>query len=160
GYTEAHYSLGNVLRDLKRLDEAADAYETALAAQPDFAAAQFELARIRWRQGQVAAAEQLLRDLLQCTPDDLAAREMLAEVLRLTDRSAEARATYEAILAEQPDHPAARAWLLQLKSMACDWRDRDAEVARLMRVTEHQIAAGRRTGLSAFYAFGFPFARK
>ena len=68
----------------------------------------------------------------------------------------EARVLYEAILARQPDHPEALAWLLHLKSIACDWHNRDAEVAQLLRITERQIAAGQRTGLSAFHAFALP----
>lgn len=158
GYAEAHNNLGNTLRELRRLDEAAQAYRAALAARPDHDAARLSLALVLREQRKSDEAEQHLRVFLQRTPDDLVALEVLAELLRLSNRSAEARVLYEAILARQPDHPEALAWLLHLKSVACDWRDRDAEFARLLTVTERQIAAGQRTGLSAFHAFARPLA--
>jgi predicted O-linked N-acetylglucosamine transferase (SPINDLY family) len=158
GYAEAHHNLGNALRDLKRLDEAAAAYRAALAIRPDYDAAQLDLAIVLRAQRQFGEAEQLLRELLRRIPDDAIVQELLAELLRLATRPSEARALYEAILARQPDHPEALAWLLHLKSVACDWRDRDAEFARLMRLTERQLAAGQRTGLSAFHAFARPLA--
>jgi len=158
GHAEAHHNLGNALRDLERLDEAAAAYRAALAARPDYDAAQLDLARVLGAQRQFAEAERLFRGLLQRHPEDPVAQELLAELLRLAGRSSEARAIYEAILARQPDHPEALARLLHLKTVACDWRDRDAEFARLLRLTERQIAAGRRTGLSAFHTFARPLA--
>jgi len=156
GHAEAHHNLGNALRDLERLDEAAAAYRAALAIRPDYDAAQLDLARVLGAQRQFAEAERLFRGLLQRHPEDPVAQELLAELLRLAGRSSEARAIYEAILARQPDHPEAVARLLHLKTVACDWRDRDAEFARLLRLTERQIAAGRRTGLSAFHTFARP----
>ena len=158
GYAEAHHNLGNALRDLKRMDEAAGAYRAALAIRPDYRAAELDLATVLRAQGWFDEAEQHLRGLLQRTPEDLIAQELLAELLRLATRSSEARAIYEAILSRQPDHPEALAWLLHLKRTACDWRDHDAESMRLTRLTERQIAAGQRTGLSAFQAFSLPLA--
>ena len=155
-YAEAHYNLGNALRDLKRPDEAAAAYRAALAIRPDYDAAERHLAFALRDQRLFADAEQHLRALLRRRPDDLGAHEMLGELLRLMNRPSEARAIFEAIVAWQPDHPEALAWLLHLKSIACDWRGRDADLARVMKVTERQIAAGQRTGLSAFHAFAFP----
>jgi len=152
------FNLGGALRDLGQLDEAEAAYRAALAVRPDYDAAQFDLARVLGAQRQFAEAERLFRGLLRRRPDDPEAQELLAELLRLAGRASEARASYEAILARQPDHPEALAWLLHLKSVACDWRDRDAEFARLLRLTERQIAAGRRTGLSAFHTFARPLA--
>jgi protein O-GlcNAc transferase len=156
GYAEAHYNLGNALRELRRMDEAGEAYGAALALRPDHAAAQLALALVLRDQREFASAEQHLRALLQRTPDDPVVQELLAELLRLANKPSEARVLYEAILARRPDHPEALAWRMHLKSMACDWRDRDAEFTRLIAVTERQIAAGERTGLSAFYAHAFP----
>jgi protein O-GlcNAc transferase len=152
------FNLGCALRDLKRLDEAAAAYRAALAIRSDHAAGRFHLALVLRDQRQFGEAEQHLRHLLRDTPDDLAVQELLAELLRLARRPSEARVLYEAIVARRPDHPEALAWLLHLKSIACEWTSRDAEVARLVRVTERQIAAGQRTGLSAFHAFALPLA--
>ena len=155
-HAEAHHSLGNVLHELQRLDAAAAAYRAALAVRPEYDAAQLNLARVLIAQRRAGDAEPLLRALLERTPDDLGTLEVLAELLRLALRSSEARAIYEAILARQPDHPEALAGLLNLESVACDWRERDSRFARLLRVAERQIAAGQRSALSAFQAFQFP----
>jgi predicted O-linked N-acetylglucosamine transferase (SPINDLY family) len=156
GRAEAHCHLGHALRDLKRLDEAAAAYRSALALTPDDGAAQVGLASVLRAQDRLAEAETLFRARLRQAPDDVEVEERLAELLHAGNRLAEARAVYEAMLDRQPDHPAALAGALQIKSMVCDWRDRDAEFARLLAATERQIAGGRRTALSAFYAFARP----
>lgn len=48
---DAHYNLGNTLQSLNRLDEAARAYRDALARQPVHPLALYDLARLRWIQG-------------------------------------------------------------------------------------------------------------
>jgi predicted O-linked N-acetylglucosamine transferase (SPINDLY family) len=156
GHAEAHCNLGDALRHLKRLDEAAAAYRSALALAPDDGAAQVGLACVLRAQERFAEAETLFRARLRQAPDDIEVEERLAELLHAGNRVADARAVYEAMLDRQPDHPAALAGVLQLKSMVCDWRDRGSEFARLLAVTERQIAAGERTALSAFDAFARP----
>jgi predicted O-linked N-acetylglucosamine transferase (SPINDLY family) len=156
GHIGTWINLGNSLRDLRRLEEAAAAYRAALALRPDHDAARLQLAFVLRDQRQFGDAEQEFQALLRRTPDDLGLQELLAELLRLAGKFAEARAIYQAIVARQPDHPEALAWLFQLKSLACDWRGRAAEGARLSELTERQVAAGQRTGLSAFQAFALP----
>jgi predicted O-linked N-acetylglucosamine transferase (SPINDLY family) len=156
GHAEAHCRLGDSLRELKRLDEAAAAYRSALALAPDDGAAQVGLACVLRAQDRFAEAETLFRARLRRSPDDVEVEERLAELLHGGNRLAEARAVYDAMLDRQPDHPAALAGALQLKSMVCDWRNRDAEFARLLAVTDRQIAVGQRTALSAFDAFARP----
>jgi predicted O-linked N-acetylglucosamine transferase (SPINDLY family) len=155
-YAEAHYNLGNTLRELRRMDEAVEPYRAALAVRPDYDAAQLALALVLRDQRQFGAAEPHVRALIERTPDDLAVQELLAEVLRLANRFSEARVLYEAILTRQPDHPEVLAWLFHLKGLACDWRDRDAEYARMIGVTQQQLAIGQRTGLSAFQTLALP----
>jgi len=156
GHAEAHHNLGHALRRLKRLDEAEAAYRRALALRPDYGAAQVSLARVLRAKAQFAEAEALFRARLRQAPDDVEVQERLAELLCADNRLPDAAAVYDAMLAARPDHPAALAGALQLKSMVCDWRGRDSEFARLMAVTERQLAAGERTALSAFDAFARP----
>ena len=156
GHIGTWVNLGNSLRDLRRREEAAAAYRAALALRPDHDAARLQLAFVLRDQRQFGDAEREFRTLLQRAPDDLGLQELLGELLRLAGKAAEARAIYQAIAARRPDHPEALAWLFHLNSLACDWRDRAAEVARLIEVTERQLAAGQRTGLSAFHAFALP----
>jgi predicted O-linked N-acetylglucosamine transferase (SPINDLY family) len=155
-HADAHCRFGDALRELKRLDEAAAAYRSALALAPDDGAAQVGLGCVLRAQERFAEAETLFRARLRHAPDDIEVEERLAELLHAGNRLADARAVYEAMLEPQPDHPAALAGVLQLKSMVCDWRDRESEFARLMAVTEQQIAAGQRTALSTFDAFARP----
>jgi predicted O-linked N-acetylglucosamine transferase (SPINDLY family) len=157
-HAEAHHGLGEALRNLKRLEEAEAAYRRALALKPDHGPTQVGLAGVLRAKAEYAEAEQLLRIRLQQAPDDGEAAERLAELLCACNRLAEAQAVYGAMLDRLPDHPAALAGASQIKSMACDWRSRDADFARLMAVTERQLAAGERTALSAFDAFARPLS--
>ena len=57
----AHYNHGNTLQSLGRLEEAAAAYRHALARQPGHALALYDLARLRWRQGDANFDAELLQ---------------------------------------------------------------------------------------------------
>ncbi len=155
-HAEAHHGLGDSLRDLKRLDDADAAYRRALTLKSDHGGARVGLATVLRAKAQFAEAEQLFRTRLQQAPDDDEAAERLAELLSACNRPTDARAVYDSMLDRRPDHPAALAGALQVKGLVCDWRDREPDFARLMAVTERQIAAGERTVLSAFDAFARP----
>ena len=56
---DAHYNRGNSLQSLGRSADALAAYRTALVRQPQHALALYDTARLRWRQGDAAFAEEL-----------------------------------------------------------------------------------------------------
>jgi protein O-GlcNAc transferase len=79
----------------------------ALALQPDFPAAQMELAELLWQQGCLPEAQSLLQGLLQLHPDFLPAYFPLAEILRQIGRSDDAFRAARAILQSDPDNASA-----------------------------------------------------
>ena len=89
----AWYGLGRALLDLERPGEAADAFRRALAAKPDFTAAQRDLGKSLLAQGEPAGAVEAFRlgiALAERTGDLQAGREM-AVFLRRAERAAGAR---------------------------------------------------------------------
>lgn len=91
-------------------------YKRTLAAGGNSARVTVNLAQIYGRRGEYAAAEKLLRGILQTNPDYPTARNTLAAVLRLQGKKAEAEtlldATVKLAAATQHDYP--RTWLAAL----------------------------------------------
>jgi len=87
----------------RRLDEAAGYLEKAVALEPDDAAILDSLGWLRYRQGALEEAADLLRRALDMYPDgEIAAH--LGEVLWMLGREEEARAIWDAALIDSPDH--------------------------------------------------------
>ena len=66
--TEAYFNLGNVLREQKRLDAAAESFRTAVAHDPSFAVAHFNLADVLEDQGELDEAVSALHAALRSSP--------------------------------------------------------------------------------------------
>jgi uncharacterized protein HemY len=89
----AWYGLGRALLELERPGEASDAFRHALAAKPNYTAAQRELGQSLLAQGEWAAAVEAFRAgiaLAEKTGDLQTGREM-AVFLRRAERAAGAR---------------------------------------------------------------------
>lgn len=85
-----------------RTDEAARAYEEALRDDPGNAAALIQLGSLRLVQGDVTAAEVLLRRAADASPDLAEAQANLAAALQRQDRFDEAITRYERALSLDP----------------------------------------------------------
>ena len=155
-----HYNLGGIYGDAGRVKEAVDAYRKAIALDPDYSPAYIDLGNVLRRFEFFPAAEQAFRKLLERKPRDrraqLMALEGLAKLNKDQDRLPEAAADFERILAIDPAHAEGMFGLFQVKSHMCDWRNRDEEFARVMAITERQIAADERTALTSFSSLALP----
>jgi protein O-mannosyl-transferase len=82
GYFEAHYALAHDLEDAPgRLDEAIAHYRAALGSRPDDPGVLLDLAlALRRSPGGAAEASACLERVVQLQPDNLKARELLAEM--------------------------------------------------------------------------------
>ena len=153
-------NLGGVFRERQKPKEAIAALEKCLALRPGFATAARELAEVYADQDQLAAAEKALRRMLEHTHNDRKAQisglEGLAKILKDEDKLSEAVEIFATILRLDPEHAEALAGLCHAKASMCDWRGRDEEFARLMKITERQIAVDERTGLTSFSALARP----
>jgi tetratricopeptide (TPR) repeat protein len=83
--------LGNAMLQARQEPKAAAYYEDALRLNPDFGAAQFNLANLFAHQGRFPEAEVHYRAALRVMPDSAAVHENLAAVLARMGRAAEAR---------------------------------------------------------------------
>jgi len=101
------YRLGGLLVRTGQRDKARDAYERALAVQPDLAEASNDLGTLLAESGDVRSAIVRFRTALAATPDYPDALNNLGYALLLTGGEAEARELYERALKLQPDFPEA-----------------------------------------------------
>ena len=90
---DAHYNRGNSLQSLGRSAEALAAYRAALGREPLHALALYDTARLRWRQGDAAFAEEL-DAAAAAAPGSPVAPGIKGRLLLRADRYAEAAAAY------------------------------------------------------------------
>jgi len=102
-----HFAVHN-----KRLDEAASHLERASALEPDDAAIMDSLGWLRFRQGKLAEAKELLTQAYAIFPDaEIAAH--LGEVLWVMGDESAARAVWDKALADEPNHAVLKAVMLR-----------------------------------------------
>ncbi|MFA7240853.1 MAG: tetratricopeptide repeat protein [Sulfuricellaceae bacterium] len=101
---DAHNNLGNALRNLGRIDEAAKRYAHALKINPDFAEAHNNLGNALHDLGRFEAAAASCRHALQIKPDFAEAHSNLGNALLALGRLEGALASYAQALALKPDY--------------------------------------------------------
>ena len=111
---EAHYLLGRACVGLGRTQEAADSFEAAARAQPDFAEAIEEAARALHELKRNAEAAQWLERLVALRPTPFN-RMLLANELTKSDRAEQAQELLQRICAEDPAN--AEAFLLRHEAL-------------------------------------------
>jgi arylsulfatase A-like enzyme/tetratricopeptide (TPR) repeat protein len=84
-----HFNLGLLYEEEGRLSDARKAYATEVELQPNSVAARFNLANLLLRTGDIAAAEDQLRQLLKEYPDEPRANLFLARALLARSASPE-----------------------------------------------------------------------
>lgn len=99
---DAHFNLTKALRDLGRLDEAADAYRRVLQLEPEDVEAHFHFGCFCETLGRLDEAEANLRHAAKTRPDFAEAHCVLARVLRKLGRAEEAKEEYRQALAINP----------------------------------------------------------
>ena len=90
---DAHYNRGNSLQSLGRSAEALAAYRAALVREPQHALALYDIARLRWRQGDAAFADEL-DAAAAAAPDSPVAPGIKGRLLLRAGRHADAASAY------------------------------------------------------------------
>ena len=101
---EAHFSLGNSLKKLGRLDEAEASYSRAIALKTDYAEAHNNLGNTLQELGRLDEAEASYMRALALKPNYAKARNNLGNTLQELGRLDEAEASYMQALALKPDY--------------------------------------------------------
>lgn len=102
GDTEAYYQLGLALRGQNRFDEASDTFERASWDMAVRAAAQYQLAELACLRGAYEDAVVHIDQSLAVNAENTKAKCVKSMMMRKLDRSAEASALADEVLAEDP----------------------------------------------------------
>ena len=137
---EAHNHLGNALRDEGELAAAAASYDSALALRPEWAEAHNNLANVLAELGRTAAAVEHYQRALSLKPDLAEAHVNFGNALVQCGRLDEAEATYQRALSVKPGYPPAVVQQAQLRAELCEWRDADADAARVRDILRRHPA--------------------
>lgn len=116
GMASAHVELGQQLAALGEVEPAREAYQRALAAQPDHPEALFGLARLAADYGgDLASAETIAAKLHGRRPEDPAVASLLADLRHKLGRTDAARAVLQETLDRVPEASELRERLLRLR---------------------------------------------
>ncbi len=97
-----HSSLGNILADENKEDEALQEYATALQINPKDPITRFNLGGLRFKRRELKDAEKEYVKVLQLSPEDVEAGQNLAAVYFLQDRVAEAEKLNKWVVKQRP----------------------------------------------------------
>jgi tetratricopeptide (TPR) repeat protein len=124
-----HYSLGNVLEDLRRHEEAIAAFHDALARRPDYAEAYCSLGNSLLSAGRPDEAIAALNRSLDLRPESPMAHYNLGNALRAKKQLAQAAASYWEAVRLRPNYPKAHCNL----GIALDNQGQDEEAEAAYR---------------------------
>lgn len=102
---DAHYNHGNTLQSVGQPEAAAAAYRRALSREPQHRLALYDLARLRWRQGDPDFEAELIQ-AAAANPASPVAPGVQASLLWRAERYGDAHAAYAQALARAPQDPA------------------------------------------------------
>mgnify|MGYP001395107033 CR=1 FL=1 len=101
---DAHYNLGNTLKELGRLDEALASYTQAIALKSDFSQAHYNLGNTLKELGRLDEALASYTQAIALKPDFAQAHYNLGNTLKELGRLDEALASYTQAIALKPDY--------------------------------------------------------
>ena len=142
-----HYLRALVMESLDRANEAAAAYERAIAQQPTFFAAHQGLGNLRMLTGQWEAARAQFQRLLELRPGDAGALSALGQAHLMEGRAAQALECFKLALEEDPDLVNALTSAAWIQATSQDPALRDADAA--LRQAERAADLTRREDASA-----------
>jgi predicted O-linked N-acetylglucosamine transferase (SPINDLY family) len=100
----AHYNLGNLLMDGKRLEEAEASFRQAISIDPNCLEAHYNLANTLKMLDKLSEAENSYRQAISIRPDSMDALANLGNVLLDMERTEEACACYRRVLQIDPEN--------------------------------------------------------
>ena len=101
---DAHFNLGNTLRELGRLDEALASYTQAITLKPDYAQAHYNMGNALKKLGRLDEALASYTQAIALKPDFAQAHYNMGNTLKELGRLDEALASYTQAIALKPDY--------------------------------------------------------
>jgi protein O-GlcNAc transferase len=135
---DAWVGLGSVYYWLSEFHKAAPAYERAIQLNPRLGKAWFGRGNVLAKFNRYNEALEAFETGLALDPDFAQAWNSRAEALARLKRFDEAITACDRALALKPELASAAGTRLDLKLLACDWRNLQAEIAQLVDMTNRQ----------------------
>jgi protein O-GlcNAc transferase len=157
-YPEAHLNRGSSLLALGQASAARGEYEEAIRYRAGYAKAYLGLARALEALGELPSALASAREAVRLHPDFAEAYQALGNILIVQPDWESARAAFERCLELGPDNAEAFGRLVYTRQMLCDWRTRDADIARLQRDTARALEEGKPAPVVPFCALTLPWS--
>ena len=103
-YADAHYNIGNALKDQGKLEQALEAYKKALSVRPDYAEAYLNMGNVLKEQGKLEEAIKVYNQALSINPNYAKAHMNVGNALHEKGKLEEAIDTYKKALSVRPDY--------------------------------------------------------
>ena len=156
-------NFAEVLRLQGNLDAAERHARVAVRLAPEHPNFQFNLAKVLERRGRLVEALDAGERALACRPDWVEALSLNASLCFALERLDEAAEYSQRACALCADDPSLLIGLMRYRAWACDWRGRDADVARLQTMLARSVAHPDDAAFAAvnpFVAYEYPFSRQ
>lgn len=156
-------NFAEVLRLQGDLEAAERHAREAVRIEPEHPNFQFNLAKVLEARGCYAEALEAGRRASDCRPDWVEAYALNASLCFALLRLDEAIEYSQRACALRPDDPSLLIALMRYRAWACDWRGRDADVARLQTMLVRWAAHPEDAAFAAlnpFVAYEYPFSRQ
>lgn len=158
-----HANYAEVLRAQGELDAAEVQARDALRLEPGHPNFLFNLATVLHARSRITDALEAAERALAARPDWVQALALAAELCAALERLDEAVEYGRRASALRPGDPALLIALMRYRGRACDWRERDAEVARLQAALTRVAAQPEEAAFAAvnpFVAYEYPLPRQ
>jgi protein O-GlcNAc transferase len=158
-----HANLAEALRLQGSLEPAEQHAREAVRLAPEHPNFQFNLAKVLEGQGKLADALAAGQRALASRPDWIEAHALNASLCFALQRLDEAVALCARARALRPDDPSLLLNLVRYRAWACDWGQRNADVAALQAMLERWLAQPDDpafAGINPFVAYEYPVSRR
>ncbi|MDB3914351.1 tetratricopeptide repeat protein [Alphaproteobacteria bacterium] len=124
-FAQAHYNLGNTLKEIGRLDEALASYTQAIALKPDYAKAHYNLGNTLKEIGRLDEALASYNQAIALKSDFAEAHNNLGNTFQELGRLDEALASFTKAITLNPEYSSARHMLAALTGETTETAPRD-----------------------------------
>jgi len=142
-FAAAHSNLASILKEHGKIDQAIAHYQEALRIDPKFADAYSNMGNAYKDLGKLEEAIRCYSTAIRLKPNFADAYSNLASAYKDGGRVEDAIICYRQALSLKPVFPDAFANLVHSLVLLCDWKTRDEDFAKLVKLLTQQVAAAK-----------------